>query len=126
MEEIQRVKTIFLKGKNKRIGIELNQSSEKGFFYLVHTKTLIDFSKRNISKTTSVFSVETFNVLFTSGFTEFINDDYIQNKILINEKTEQFTGSRSVNKDFKRIVVKNKALALLQITVCVYARYAKR
>ncbi len=106
MEEIQRVKTIFLKGKNKRIGIELNQSSEKGFFYLVHTKRLFDFSKRNISKTTSAFSVETFNVLFTAGFTEFINDDYIQNKILINEKTEQFTGSRSVNKDFKRIVVK--------------------
>ena len=106
MEEIQRVKTIFLKGKNKRIGIELNQSSEKGFFYLVHTKRLFDFSKRNISKNTSVFSVETFNVLFTSGFTEFINDDYIQNKILINEKTEQFTGSRSINKDFKRMAVK--------------------
>ena len=35
MEEIQRVKTIFLKGKNKRIGIELNHSSENGFFYLM-------------------------------------------------------------------------------------------
>ena len=43
MEEIQRVKTIFLKGKNKRIGIELNQSSEKGFFYLsVFLKTIRD------------------------------------------------------------------------------------
>ena len=107
MEEIQRVKTIFLKGKNKRIGIELNQSSEKGFFYLVHTNTLIDFSKRNISKTTSVFSVETFNVLFTAGFTEFINDDYIQNKASLMKKFDYITFSTTAEEDFINLFVEN-------------------
>ena len=51
MENIQRVKTIFLKGKNKRIGIELNYKEDEGFFYLIFTKSLKDFKTRNILKT---------------------------------------------------------------------------
>ena len=102
MENIQRVKTIFLKGKNKRIGIELNYKEDDGFFYLIHTKSLKDFRTRNILKTTTLYSVETFNVLFSAGMSEFVNDYLIQNKILINEKTQQFKGTRFLNENFKR------------------------
>ena len=102
MENTQRIKTVFLKGKNKRIGIELNYKENEGFFYLIHTKSLKDFKTRNILKTTTIYSVETFNVIFSAGMSEFVNDDLLQNKILINEKTQQFKGKRFLNENFKR------------------------
>lgn len=71
-----------LKGKNKRIRIELCKDNEK--FFVVQTKTLQDFKTRNITTTLNVYSVETFAVLAGVMF-EFLEHSVVKNKHLLKE-----------------------------------------
>lgn len=86
------VKTIVLKGKNKRITIQLRIEDGKGTFFL-KTMTLQDFKKRHISETSAVYSTETFFVL-ANAFSEFTDNSEIRNKLLFNElaKMSKWTG----------------------------------
>lgn len=78
------LKQVVAKGKNVRIIIELHQEDDiKGF--LVHTKRLIDFSKRKIVTSTVHYSIETFLALVEISNVLFLQDDFIINKVLLSE-----------------------------------------
>ena len=80
------LKHIELKGKNKRINIYLLE--EDGYKYFsVHTITLKDFKTRNILKTDTAYSVETFCAM-ANAFTYFIENSEVKNKILLKEISE--------------------------------------
>ena len=90
----KQLKYISLKGKNKRIQAGLFLDEKEGtHFFIVNTKTLVDFKNRNILTTSNIFSVETFAVL-SEVFDKFMNDSEIKNKIIHNElsRTEKFKG----------------------------------
>ena len=80
------IKAVMLKGNNTRISVILkyNQESDR-HYYLVTTRKLTDIKKRQINKTESVFSVETFSALFSVGFSEFVENPLVVNKVLNRE-----------------------------------------
>lgn len=82
-----------LKGKNKRINIYLIEDEDKNRAFSVHTKTLKDFSRRQILTTDNFYSVETFCAL-ANVFTYFIENSEVKNKILLKElnDAQKFNG----------------------------------
>lgn len=65
MENLEQIKFAYGKAKNKRIWIFLIYNKvENRHFYILKTKTLADFSTRNILETNSTYSVETFQFLY--------------------------------------------------------------
>lgn len=90
-KKIKRINISVLKGKNKRIQIELCEDSEKKFFVL-YTKTLIDFKARHILETHNSYSIESFFAI--QELSEwFINHPKIKNKEILKElnQMQKFT-----------------------------------
>lgn len=80
------IKAVILKGTNTRISVILKYSElSKSHYYLVITRKLTDFKMRQINKTESIFSVETFSALFSIGYSEFVENPLISNKVLNRE-----------------------------------------
>ena len=65
--------------------------------FIVHTRTLIDFKKREILQTDNIYSVETFFAL-SQAFSMFTDNNEISNKILNLElsKCNRFKGTRNL------------------------------
>ena len=82
--EYKTLKHIESKGKNKRINIYLLEATDGFKSLAIHTRTLIDFKTRNILKTDTLYSVETFSVL-SNLMNYSINDSEVKNKILLKE-----------------------------------------
>lgn len=87
------------KGNNKRIEIYLLESDEEklGKFFVVRTKTLKDFKRREIFKTESNYSVETFKVLYDM-FDYIFQDPELKNKVLLRELNQIETFNCTVSK----------------------------
>ena len=81
LKVLHRIRT---KGNNKRISVTLLETGEGDKFFVVKTKTLISFKERNILKTETAYSVETFAVL-RDLFTAFLNHGDIKNKLILKE-----------------------------------------
>ena len=90
------IKWIALKGKNKRIVVEMREENNVHVFK-VHTRTLIDFKKRIILQIDNIYSVETFFAL-SQAFSMFTDNAEITNKILYLElsKCNKFKGTRNI------------------------------
>src|SRR5690606_19782575 len=72
------------KGNNKRINVTLVESDIVDKFFIVRTKTLVSFKERNILKTETLYSVETFAVL-KDLFVAFLDHGEIKNKLILKE-----------------------------------------
>lgn len=80
------VKLVYAKGYNTRICINLRKDNVSGsYYYRVLTRKLTDKKTRHIQETDIIYSVETFTVLMQIGFSQFLNDSFISNKVLNRE-----------------------------------------
>lgn len=86
MKKLKTLKSLNSKGNNKRINIFLveDTSDIKTRFFIVQTKTLVDFKTRKILTTENIYSVETFAVL-SDLFKYCLNDSEVSNKLIYKE-----------------------------------------
>lgn len=87
------IKTVSLKGNNKRIGVALYENEDRTHYFIQITKTLIDRKTRNILTTKNVYSVESYAIIH-DVMSKFFKDSKINNKILNLElsKISKFKG----------------------------------
>ena len=86
------------KGKNTRIFIYLQESKEGNKYFIVITRRLTDFKKREITTSSTKYSIETFAVL--SGLMDiFLQDSEIKNKTLLKELSDivPFDATTNIN-----------------------------
>lgn len=88
------IKTVSLKGMNKRIGVALYKNEDGTHHFVQGTKTLIDRKTRNILTTKNIFSVESYAVIH-DVMSKFFEDSEITRKILNLElsKINKFKGN---------------------------------
>lgn len=80
---IEILETVGMITNNKRVVINLVEQDDERFF-IVKTKTLVNFKNREIITTDNVYSVDTFTAL-TAAFSHFMSEPKIKNKILLKE-----------------------------------------
>lgn len=87
------IKTVVVKGNNKRIGVALYKNEDGTHYFVQSTRTLEDIKTRNILSTQSIYSVETYSVIHHI-MSKFFEDSEITNKILNLElsKISKFKG----------------------------------
>lgn len=74
---------IFIKDKNRRVTISLQDSGEVRFF-VISTKRLVDFKKRQITETTNVYSIDTFMIM-RDAMNELMGNSIVGNKFLLRD-----------------------------------------
>lgn len=74
---------IFIKDKNRRVSISLQDSGDDRFF-VITTKRLVDFQKRQITETNNIFSLDTF-MLMRDAMNELIGNSTVGNKFLLRD-----------------------------------------
>ena len=74
---------IYIKDKNRRIGISLQDSGDDKFF-VITTKRLVDFKKREITETNNIYSLDTF-LLMRDAMNEIMGNSTVGNKFLLRD-----------------------------------------
>ena len=97
LRDMNIIKQCFVKSYNKRIEILLFKEDDE-FIFAIATKRLVDFKTRNIRKTETFYSVESFIVIAEILKIEFLDDSLIINKLL-KKDINKFKG---VNIEVKR------------------------